>query len=108
MATHDVAILGAGPAGSTAAYHLAAAGASVLLLDKAAFPRDKPCGGGVTGRAARQLPFSIAPVVEDVVDRMECGLCYRSHVVRRARGPIAYMTQRRRLDHFLLQKAAEA
>ena len=79
-----------------------------MLLDKATFPRDKPCGGGVTGRAARQLPFSIAPVVEDVVDRMECGLRYRSHVIRRARAPLAYMTQRRRLDHFLLQKAAEA
>ena len=37
------------------------------LLDKAKFPRDKPCGGGVTGRAARLLPFSIEPVVEDVV-----------------------------------------
>jgi geranylgeranyl reductase family protein len=103
-----VAIVGAGPAGSTAAYHLATAGASVLLLDRATFPRDKPCGGGVTGRAARLLPFSIEPVVEDVVDRLECGLRYRHRFTRRARRPLAYMTQRRRLDHFLLQKAAEA
>jgi geranylgeranyl reductase family protein len=108
MATYDVAIVGAGPAGSTAAYHLATAGASVLLLDKATFPRDKPCGGGVTGRAARLLPFSIEPVVEDAVDRLECGLRYRHRFTRRARGPLAYMTQRKRLDHFLLQKAAEA
>jgi geranylgeranyl reductase family protein len=106
--TYDVAIVGAGPAGSTAAYHLATAGASVLLLDKAKFPRDKPCGGGVTGRAARLLPFSIEPVVEDAVDRLECGLRYRHRFTRHARGPLAYMTQRRRLDHFLLQKAAEA
>jgi geranylgeranyl reductase family protein len=108
MESYDVAIVGGGPAGATAAYRLASAGASVLVLDKATFPRDKPCGGGVTGRAARQLPFSIGPVVEEVVDRMECGLRYRSHVIRRARAPLAYMTQRRRLDHFLLQKAAEA
>ena len=108
MATHDVAILGAGPAGSTAAYHLASGGASVLLLDKATFPRDKPCGGGVTGRAARLLPFSIEPVVEDVVDRLDCGLRYRHRFSRQARTPLAYMTQRRHLDHFLLQKAAEA
>jgi geranylgeranyl reductase family protein len=108
MPGYDVAILGGGPAGSTAAYRLASAGASVLLLDKATFPRDKPCGGGVTGRAARLLPFSIEPVVEDVVDRLECGLRYRQRITRRARGPLAYMTQRRRLDHFLLQKAAEA
>jgi geranylgeranyl reductase family protein len=108
VATHDVAIIGAGPAGSTAAYHLATAGARVLLLDKATFPRDKPCGGGVTGRAARLLPFSIEPVVEDVVERLECGLRYRHRFARRARAPLAYMTQRRRLDHFLLQKAVQA
>ena len=108
MASFDVAIVGAGPAGSLAAYQLATAGTRVLLVDKATFPRDKPCGGGVTGRAARLLPFSIDPVVEDVVDRMECRLNYGSHFTRRARGPLAYMTQRRRLDHLLLQRAAEA
>jgi geranylgeranyl reductase family protein len=108
VASYDVAILGGGPAGSTAAYRLATAGASVLLLDKKTFPRDKPCGGGVTGRAARLLPFSIEPVVEDVVDRLECRLRYRHHFTRRARAPLAYMTQRRHLDHFLLGKAAEA
>src|SRR5205823_8072669 len=53
-------------------------------------------------------PFSIEPVVEDVVDRLECGLRYRHRFTRRARAPLAYMTQRRRLDHFLLQRAAEA
>jgi geranylgeranyl reductase family protein len=108
MASYDVAIVGAGPAGSTAAYRLASAGARVLLLDKAAFPRDKPCGGGVTGRAARLLPFSIEPVVEDVVSRMDCGLRYRHRFSRQARTPLAYMTQRTRLDHFLLQQAADA
>src|SRR5437764_13362112 len=107
MATYDVAILGAGPAGSTAAYRLASAGASVLLLDRAAFPRDKPCGGGVTGRAARLLPFSIEPVVEDVVHRIDCRLHYTTRFERHARIPLAYTTQRKRLDHFLLQKAAE-
>ena len=108
MARYDVAILGGGPAGSTAAFRLATAGARVLLIDKARFPRDKPCGGGVTGRAERLLPFSIEPVVEDVVDRLECGLRYRHRFTRRARAPLAYMTQRKRLDHFLLRKAAEA
>jgi geranylgeranyl reductase family protein len=108
MAGHDVAIVGAGPAGSVAAYRLASAGARVLLLDKATFPRDKPCGGGVTGRAARLLPFSIEPVVEDTVDRMDCGLRYRHRFTRQARAPLAYMTQRKRLDHFLLQQAADA
>ena len=46
----DVAIVGAGPAGCWAAYHLARAGARVAILD-GSHPREKPCGGGVTGRA---------------------------------------------------------
>jgi geranylgeranyl reductase family protein len=108
VASYDVAIVGAGPAGSTAAYRLASAGARVLLLDKATFPRDKPCGGGVTGRAARLLPFPIDPVVEDVVERLDCGLRYRHRFSRQARGPLAFMTQRRWLDHFLLEQAAAA
>jgi geranylgeranyl reductase family protein len=108
MAAHDVAVIGAGPAGSTAAYRLARAGARVLILDKARFPRDKPCGGGVTTRAARLLPFSIDPVVEDVIDRVECRLDFGPRFERRAQAPLAYMTQRKRLDHFLLERAAEA
>jgi geranylgeranyl reductase family protein len=51
----DVIVVGAGPAGSSAAYHLATAGADVLLLEKSAFPRDKVCGDGLTPRAVKQL-----------------------------------------------------
>ena len=51
----DVIVVGAGPAGSSAAFHLAQAGVDVLLLEKAAFPRDKNCGDGLTPRAVRQL-----------------------------------------------------
>lgn len=46
----DVAIVGAGPAGAWAAYHLARAGARVLVFD-GSHPREKPCGGGITSRA---------------------------------------------------------
>src|SRR5436309_9105516 len=108
MRSFDAVVVGAGPAGSTAAYRLAAGGASVLLVDKARFPRDKPCGGGVTLRAARLLPFSIDPVVEDAVTRVEIGLRYRSSFTRTAKQPLVYMTQRKRLDEFLLRKAEEA
>jgi geranylgeranyl reductase family protein len=105
---YDAVVVGAGPAGSTCAYRLASAGASVLLLDKQRFPRDKPCGGGVTVRAARELPFSIDPVVEDVVDRFELRLGYRRTFERGGDGALCLMTQRRRLDDFLARKAAEA
>jgi geranylgeranyl reductase family protein len=108
MRDFDVAVIGAGPAGSTAAFRLATAGKRVLLVDRAAFPRDKPCGGGVTLRAARQLPFSIEPVVEDVVARVELALRFGRRTTRTARAPVVYMTQRRRLDELLLRKAEEA
>ncbi|MEU8510529.1 geranylgeranyl reductase family protein [Kitasatospora sp. NPDC048722] len=51
----DVIVVGAGPSGSTAAYHLARTGLDVLLLEKAAFPREKVCGDGLTPRAVKQL-----------------------------------------------------
>lgn len=54
-AAADVIVVGAGPAGASAAFHLAQAGVDVLLLEKAAFPRDKICGDGLTPRAVRQL-----------------------------------------------------
>ncbi len=53
--TYDVAIVGAGPGGSSAAHYLAKAGLDVLLLDKADFPRDKTCGDGLTPRALKIL-----------------------------------------------------
>ena len=51
----DVIVVGAGPAGSTAAFHLASAGVDVLLLEKTSFPREKVCGDGLTPRATKQL-----------------------------------------------------
>ncbi|MCV7194811.1 NAD(P)/FAD-dependent oxidoreductase [Mycolicibacterium brumae] len=51
----DLAIVGAGPAGSAAAWQAAQMGANVVILDKAAFPRDKPCGDGLTARAVSYL-----------------------------------------------------
>ncbi|GIH76287.1 geranylgeranyl reductase family protein [Planobispora longispora] len=51
----DVIVVGAGPAGSTTAFHLAQAGLTVLLLEKTTFPREKVCGDGLTPRAVKQL-----------------------------------------------------
>jgi geranylgeranyl reductase family protein len=104
----DVLVVGAGPAGSTAAYRLAREGASVLLADRARFPRDKPCGGGLTMRAVRLLPFSVDPVVEDRASVVEFGLDFGSHFERRTDEPLVLMTQRTRLDAFLAEQAANA
>ncbi|MDA0815723.1 MAG: geranylgeranyl reductase family protein [Chloroflexi bacterium] len=106
--TADVVVVGAGPAGSTAAREIASRGASVLLLDRAKFPRDKPCGGGVTIRCANLLPFSIEPVVEDVITGARMQVRGRREVVRDDTRPLTYMTQRRRLDAYLVEQAQAA
>lgn len=55
MTTVATAIVGAGPAGASAAYWLARSGHDVLLIDKASFPRDKFCGDGLTTLCLREL-----------------------------------------------------
>lgn len=105
---YDVIVVGAGPAGSTVARECAGRGLSVLLLDKAEFPRDKPCGGGVTVRAAGLLPFSIAPVVEREVMGLHMTLRQSHGFTRQWPHMIASMTQRCRLDAFLVERALDA
>ncbi|DAC73356.1 MAG TPA: hypothetical protein DSN98_00270 [Thermoplasmata archaeon] len=54
---YDVVVIGAGPAGSTAAKFLSEKGMRVLLLDKSTFPRDKPCGGGLPARVLKRYRY---------------------------------------------------
>ena len=60
-----VIVAGAGPAGATAARTLAAAGVDTLLVDRAEFPRNKPCGGGISVRALGRFPW-LEPALADV------------------------------------------
>ena len=55
MTTADILVVGAGPAGSAAAAWCARAGLDTVLLDAEEFPRDKPCGDGLTPRAIAEL-----------------------------------------------------
>jgi geranylgeranyl reductase family protein len=105
---YDLIIVGGGPAGSTAAREAAAAGARVLLIDRAAFPREKPCGGGVNVRAAALLPFNLSPVVERTVTGVRFSLRTSGDFTRRYPRPLTYMTQRARLDAFLIDHAVAA
>lgn len=61
----DVIVAGAGPAGAVAARTLAAAGFDTLLVDRAAFPRNKPCGGGISLRALTRFPW-LAGVLDEI------------------------------------------
>lgn len=105
---YDVIVAGAGPAGSSAARECARQGLSTLLLDKAEFPRDKPCGGAVSIRTAGLLPFDVSPVVERVVRGVHWRAGRRCTFTRYASEPLAYLTQRSELDAFLVQRAVDA
>jgi geranylgeranyl reductase family protein len=108
VTTYDTIVVGGGPAGSTAARCLARAGASVLLLDRARFPRDKPCGGGVTVRAASEQEMDLRPVVERTITGVRLSLRLGAAFDRRYEEPLTYMTQRRRLDAYLVEGATGA
>lgn len=80
----------------------------VLLLERRPLPRDKPCGGGVTVRAAALAAVDILPVVERTIYGARVSLALGPHKDLWHHLPLTYMTQRWRLDHFLAQLATEA
>lgn len=61
----EVIVAGAGPAGAVAARTLAGRGVDTLLVDRAVFPRNKPCGGGLTMRATTRFPW-LAAAIKDI------------------------------------------
>jgi flavin-dependent dehydrogenase len=107
----DVLIVGGGPAGSTAARALALAGARVRLLDRAAFPRHKPCGGAISMRALRRFPYleeALARIPTRRLSRLYLespsgrGITFTSH------RPAALMVRRVEFDAMLIELAREA
>jgi geranylgeranyl reductase family protein len=67
---YDVIVVGAGPAGATAAYELAGSGLKVLLLEKKSLPRFKPCGGGISQKFLASLPFDFSRAIKGNVSRL--------------------------------------
>ncbi len=108
MTAYDAIVVGAGPAGSTAARLLAQRGARVLLLDRARFPREKPCGGGVTLAAANELDIDLSPVTERTITEVRVSYRLGKPFTRTWPEPLTYMTQRCRLDAFLAERAGAA
>lgn len=100
---HDVIVIGAGPAGALCAHTLRRLGLSVLVLDKAEFPRPKPCGGGLTIKTLALMPYSIAPVLERLTRGLQLGFrTAKGDDFRTALGrdPICTFTVRERFDSF--------
>jgi geranylgeranyl reductase family protein len=105
----DVAIVGAGPAGTTAALHLARRGLKVALLEKETLPRYKTCGGAIVARGLSLLPREIQTVFERRCGRAELHLLDADlHYAVTRDPPLMTMTMRDRLDQVLAGAAVEA
>lgn len=109
----DVIIVGAGPAGSTAAMLLAASGVSVRVIDRARFPRDKPCGDYCNPGAVDLLrDLGALPTVHDAGASVISGMRVYAQDGSRFEAPFpvghGLLIPRLRLDAALLGHAARA
>jgi len=103
---YDCIIVGAGPAGGTSAYHLAKRGHSVLVLEKEALPRYKPCGGGVSPAIAQWFDFDFSPAISVKVNTIRYTWKMGDRVDAELNTPEPmWMVRRDIFDHFLIQQA---
>jgi geranylgeranyl reductase family protein len=102
----DCIIVGSGPAGGTAAYHLAKKGRSVLILEKESLPRYKPCGGGVSPVVAQWFDFDFSPAISLKVSTIRYTWNTGDPVEAELNTPEPiWMVRRDIFDHFLIQQA---
>ena len=105
----DVAVVGAGPAGASAAREAALAGARVVLLERAAFPRYKTCGGGLIGLSRDALPEGFELPVREWIDAITFTQQGRKERTKRDRdGGMLALVNRTDFDHALVKAAVGA
>jgi geranylgeranyl reductase family protein len=106
---HDVIVVGAGAAGAASAYHLAARGHRVLILEAQSMPRRKPCGGGMAASVQRWFPFDLSPAVDQVIEQVRFTWCLDDPVTAVLPGDSPFwIVQRSRLDQFIAEQAVAA
>ncbi len=105
----EVIVVGAGPAGASAAFHLASRGRRVLLLEAQEPGRNKPCGGGMAASVQRWFPFDLSPAVDQVIHQVRFTWCLEDPVTAELPGDAPFWIVRRRtLDAYLADQASLA
>ncbi|PWT79811.1 MAG: hypothetical protein C5B57_13290 [Blastocatellia bacterium] len=107
----SVLVVGAGPAGATAARTLARAGVPVKLVDRVSFPRNKPCGGGISFRVLRRFPYlerELSRIGTHPVRRLQLEGPSGVSTTIEAAEPAAIMIRRVEFDALLVSLAVEA
>ncbi len=113
--SHDVLVIGGGPAGSATAYWLAEAGHDVAVVERKTFPRDKTCGDGLTPRAVKQLDdmglthrladFHKFTGLRACAHGLTLELEWPKHPIYPSHG---YVVRRRELDTFVAENAIKS
>jgi geranylgeranyl reductase family protein len=107
----DALVVGAGPAGATAARTLARAGVRVRLLDRSAFPRNKPCGGGISVRVLKRFPYlerELSRISTHALSRLYLEGPDGDGALIESDGPAALMIRRIEFDELLVSLAVDA
>jgi len=107
-AVWDVVVVGAGPAGASAAYAAAVAGRRVLLLEKAELPRYKTCGGGIIGFSRDALPPGFELPLKDRIHAVTFSLDGKFARTRRSRRMLFGLINRPEFDAGLVEEAQKA
>jgi geranylgeranyl reductase family protein len=102
---YDCIVVGAGPSGGSASYHLAKLGRSVLLIEKESLPRYKPCSGGVSPIVQEWFDFDFSPAISVKIHK----ICYTwqmgdPEIVEMETKEPVWMVQRDVFDHYLVQQ----
>src|ERR671915_770963 len=113
---YDLVVVGAGPGGSSAAYHSAKAGLNTLLIDRQEFPRDKTCGDGLMPHAASEVALmGLADWLDEPHHGKFTGFSIytrtaylRQGVPPTLHGPQGYVVKRKETDGRLLERATSA
>jgi geranylgeranyl reductase family protein len=105
---YDVIIVGAGPAGCSCAHELLKNNKKVLILDKAQFPRHKPCAGGITMKTLKHLPVDINHLVQHKAQDMVFSFSEKRKIKLNHDKGSCVMVIRDKFDEFFFNETVKA